>query len=103
MNESRETVLEARHERYVHGEPHEPSDPAGEPHPVCAHDRAAPVHGGHAPEVPVLPSCWLGAILHALPDDVSSMEPRLESDLGYTGEVVEVHHVTDYEHLRVAG
>ena len=103
MDESREPVLEPRHERNVHDEPHEPRDPAGEPHPVRAEDRGAAVHGGHTPEVPVLPRCWLGAVLHAVPDDVSSMEPRLESDLGNAGEVVVVHHVADYEHLRVAG
>ena len=78
-------------------------DPAGEPNPVRAEDRAAAVHGGHAPEVPVLPGGWLGAISHTISDDMSSMEPRLERDLGYTWEVVEVHHVADYEHLRVAG
>ena len=103
VDESRKPVLEPRHERNVHDEPHEPRNPAGEPNPVCAEDRGAAVHGGHAPEVPVLPSCWLGAVLHAVPDDVSSMETRLESDLGNAREVVEVHHVTDYEHLRVAG
>jgi hypothetical protein len=31
------------------------------------------------------------------------MEPRLESDLGNAWEVIAVHHVTDYEHLGVAG
>ena len=104
MNESRESVLEPRHERDVHGEPHEPSDPAGEPDTVCTDDRATAVHGGHAPEVPVLPRGWLGGVSrHGLPDDVSSMEPGLESNLGYTGEVIEIHHVTDHEHLRVAG
>ena len=103
VDESCKPVLEPRHEGNVHDEPHEPRNSAGEPNPVRAEDRGAAVHSGHAPEVPVLPSCWLGAILHALPDDVSSMEPRLERDLGYTGEVVEVHHVTDDEHLRVAG
>ena len=61
MDESRKPVLEPRHERNVHDEPHEPRNPAGEPNPVRAEDRGAAVHGGHTPEVPVLPSCWLGA------------------------------------------
>ena len=55
VDESCEPVLEPRHESDVHDEPREPRDPAGEPYPVRAEDRGAAVHGGHAPEVPVLP------------------------------------------------
>ena len=58
----------------------------------------------------MLPEVWVhsklfssGTFTHALPDDVSSMETRLESDLRYTREVdFEVHHVADLEHLWVA-
>src|SRR4051812_40469926 len=103
VNESCEPVLEPRHERNVHDEPHEPRNPAREPNPVCAEDRGAAVHGGHAPEVAVLPRYQLGAVSDTGLDDVSSMETGLKCNLGNAREVVEVHHVTDYEHLRVAG
>ena len=103
VDESRKPVLEPRHERNVHDEPHEPRNPAGEPNPVRAEDRGAAVHGGHTPEVPVLPSCRLGAISNPGFDDVSSMEAGLKRDLGNAWEVIAVHHVADYEHLWVAG
>ena len=50
-----------------------------------------------------LPRSRFGAVSHTVSDDVSSMQTRLEGDLGNAWEVVVVHHVTDYEHLRVAG
>ena len=103
VDESREPVLKPRHESDVHDEPHEPRDPAGEPHPVRAEDRAAAIHGGHTPEVSVLPGSRFGALSHTISDDMSSMQTGLEGNLGNTWEVVAVHHVADYEHLRVAG
>jgi hypothetical protein len=74
-----------------------------EPQPMRAEDRAAAIHGGHAPEVPVLPRGRFGAVSHTVSDDVSSMQTGLEGNLGNAREVVVVHHVADYEDLRVAG
>ena len=95
MDESCEPVLEPRHESDVHDEPREPRDPAGEPHPVRAEDRGAAVHGGHAPEVPVLPRIRFGAASHTISDDASSMQAGLEGNLGNAWQVVVVHHVAD--------
>ena len=103
VDESREPVLKPRHESDVHDEPHEPRDPAGEPHPVQAEDGAAAIHGGHAPEVPVLPRLWFCAASHTISNDVSSMQAGLEGNLRNAREVVVIHHVADYEHLRVTG
>ena len=99
MDDSREPVLEPRQNSNMHDEPH---DPTGELDPVQADDRISAVHGGHAPEVPVLPRRRVLGLSDAVSDDVSSMDSGLKRDLGDAREVVVVHHVADDEYLRMA-
>jgi len=103
MDKSREPVLKPRHESNVHDEPDEPRDSAREPHPMRAEDGAAAVHGGHASEVPVLPGSRGGTVSDTVSDDVAGMETGLKGNLCNAWQIVAVHHVADYEHLRVAG
>lgn len=103
VDESREPVLEPCHEGDVHDEPDEPRYSAREPHPVRAEDGGATVHGSHAPEVPVLPRSRIGTVSDAISDDMGGMETGLKSNLRNARQIVIVHHVADYEYLRVPG
>ena len=103
MNEGGEPVLEPRHESDVYDEPDKPADSTREPHPVRAKDGGATVHRGHASKVPVLPGSRLGTFSNAVFDDTGGMEPGLKRYLGHAWQIVIVHHVADYEDLRVSG
>jgi hypothetical protein len=100
--ESREPILESRHEGNVHDEPDEPRDPTGKPDPVRAEDSATAVHGGHAPKVPVLPGNGLSTTSDTVSDNASGMETGLKGHLGNAWQIVAIHHIADYEHFRVA-
>ena len=67
-----------------------------------ADDCAAAIHGGHAPEVPVLPRNRFGAAFDPLSDGTRRMQTRLNGDFGNAGQIVVVHHVTNDEHLGMA-
>ena len=54
-------------------------------------------------KVPVLPGSRLGTVSDAVFDDTGGVEPGLKRYLGDTWQIVIVHHVADYEHLRVPG
>ena len=68
-----------------------------------AEDGIATVHGCHASKVPVLPGSRLGTFSDAVFDDTGGMETRLKRNLGNAWQIVIVHHVAYYEHLRVPG
>jgi len=102
VDDSGEPIPEPRQESDVHDKPDDPCDPAGEPHPAHADDRASAAHGCHAAEVPVSPRSRLGPVSDAGPDNMSSVETGLKRNLGDPGQVVAVHHVADHEYLRVA-
>ena len=63
---------------------------------ICRGENALrAVHGGHAPEVPVIPRIRFGAASHTISDDACSMQAELEGNLGNDWQVVVVHHVAD--------